>query len=296
MEIFARLLYLGFALVSNMFFRLEGFISKREKGRNERDPHQKWLQLGTTWKSAAVDSLKHHLNNTFLLKLITCVRFPFQEQNIGNWFQEDIQINGEHRQINILNLTRKPASINQYPPINGTDFITNITEDGYQVLYHGTTHDSALNIIRDRINLNKLCSRKQDFSCGKGFYLTDKFDDGSNSSAVGWAFHRSHEKQAVLIFKIPNDEMDRYGRNSRSFSNDEELIEFVRRCREGLPSLGQLESDLENVSFVKGHWVNREYKVVHRESHQICLHDEELAKCFDRHLHSAIFFNRNLVP
>ena len=255
--------------------------------------------LRKTWKSVTIKNIKH-LND--LLRKIFRQRitygFPYQEEKTGEWIELPQRFPQVTRTgpINILNIRgTKPKKSEHYPLINGGDFISNLTEDGYKILFHGTNHDSAKYIIENGICLDKLDKqRAQDFSCGKGFYLTDQFDE--ETGAVTWAFRRMNRQQSVLVFKIPNHEFERYRERSKSFINkDKEAKEFVKRYRLGNKKERDLRKNLKDVSFVEGPWVKLHKESVSRisiivGSYQTCLHSDEIVECFNKHLVSAIFF------
>ncbi|XP_020915668.1 uncharacterized protein LOC110253135 [Exaiptasia diaphana] len=255
--------------------------------------------LSTRATRATIKNIKHlnYLLRKILLQRIT-YGFPYQEEKTGEWFelpQSQFQKVTRTGPINILNIRgTKPKKIENYPLINGTDFLKNLTENGYKILFHGTNHDSAKNIIENGICLDKLNKqRAQDFSCGKGFYLTDQFDE--ETGAVTWAFRRMGRHQSVLIFKIPNHEFESYrGRSKNLIGKDKELKEFVKMYRLGKEKNRDLQKNLKEVSFVEGPWVklDRESVSIIQGSYQICLHCDKMAECFDRHLHSVIFFNK----
>ncbi|KXJ29172.1 uncharacterized protein LOC110250887 isoform X1 [Exaiptasia diaphana] len=210
----------------------------------------------------------------------------------GEWFQELRKVREDP--INILNIRgKKPKKI-------GTDFISNLTEDGYKILYHGTNKASAVNIMDNGIIIShdqldktiKKASKNLDFSVGKGFYLTDKFDGPTGAETC--AFRRNDTHQSVLIFKIPNDEIDEmramsFFEKGKEKVKEKQLKEHVKRCWRRDP---KIKKDLKNVTFVEGPWVQVEEKSVRIiGGYQICLLSEEMAKSFSRHLHAVIFFH-----
>lgn len=259
----------------------------------------KWCSALTS--SLAITSLEESLSSSVLKLLLpqitTWGSFPYQEGNIGNWFQEQVPLKGVNRPINILNLKKKPEpNEKNYPPMNGTDFLSNLEEDGYQILFHGTTHESAKNIIENGISLdclNELVT--QDFSCGRGFYLTSTFE-GDNGGAVTWAFRNFDNSRSVLIFKILCSTIDEFRENSKSFLNDDKgLKEFVKKCRfVDETKRRDLVKELKGTTFVEGPWVKLtkgRYISPIIGSYQICLHSKALAERFDQCVHSVIFFN-----
>ncbi|XP_020899197.1 uncharacterized protein LOC110237912 [Exaiptasia diaphana] len=240
--------------------------------------------------------LRHRFNATFSQKLRSCARFPYQEENVGKWFTKEIPIPHDPfhvRTINILNLTEKCPDADTFSKaLKGGDV--------FRVLFHGTDQKSAQDIIENGVRLDKLHSETgpEDFSFGRGFYLTENLEREVRG-ALFWAFDSPscNAKQAVLVFKIPNDVIDKYRANAKilSYHNQEELRSFVEKFRAGETLQRELEKILENVSYVEGPEVKmlgKRIVDVLEGTHQICILSEELAKWFDRHLDSAVFVNK----
>ena len=78
------------------------------------------------------------------------------------------------------------------------------------VLFHGTDHQSACDILFRGIDL---CQgrKKRDFSCGSGFYLTDNTEE-----ALNWAKNTT-AKPALLVLQL----------NRQEHLTDSEKIEIV---------------------------------------------------------------------
>ena len=71
----------------------------------------------------------------------------------------------------------------------------NDEDEEHILLFHGTDHQSAKNILSVRGIYLNAGRQKRDFSYGKGFYLSKNFDE-----ALNWA-NCTTAKPAILIFK-----------------------------------------------------------------------------------------------
>lgn len=294
-----------------IFSRLPFRLKKQSKEGKEPYPLSKYFckKSHSTGRKAAVNSLKHYLNKHFL-KPISCGRFPYQEGNIGSWFEKEIsknQVDRSRPTIDILNCEKSPGSVRGYRVV--TERIKELeSKKDHLILYHGTNHKSATNIIECGIRLDKLRKEKRhDFSCGSGFYLTKNFfsaETSTNDGAVNWAFHcwTSSDNQAVLIFKVPKFEIEKYRKEAKIFTDeqDHELLEFAKMFREWTPRdhhlKRKLEGELETVAFVEGRCVKGSRNKIDssiKGSHQICLISEVLTEQINRYLDHAIFFNRS---
>ncbi|KAJ7318867.1 hypothetical protein OS493_037278 [Desmophyllum pertusum] len=133
--------------------------------------------------------------------------------------EKEIDENLSH--VNIINLEiKREFQTSSIVDITRSTFNDLVSEDeGNIVLFHGTDHQSACDILSRRIDLRR-GRRKRDFSCGSGFYLTSSLDD-----ALNWA-NSTTAKPAVLIFQV----------NRREYLDDDDrklnLCEKEERWRE----------------------------------------------------------------
>ena len=133
------------------------------------------------------------------------VKFPFQSNLTKTWFQlpsvtdEECENNVDLCHVNIMNLmtTDSHASRDTHSSLN--DFV--LQDEQNIVLFHGTDHQSAADILFRGIHL---CAgrKKRDFSCGSGFYLTKDLDD-----ALNWA-KSTTRKPAILVFQVDREYFD----------------------------------------------------------------------------------------
>ena len=124
--------------------------------------------------------------------------------------------------ISIINLvTRESHSSIQ------SMFSDLVSEDEQNVvLFHGTDHQSAIDILFRGIDL---CAsrQKRDFSCGSGFYLTDNFDE-----ALNWA-NNTTAKPTILIFRVTRREHLDSATKLSLYENGEKWREIVSSFRSG---------------------------------------------------------------
>ena len=162
--------------------------------------------------------------------------------------------------------------------------------------YHGTDHESAIDILNGRGIHLPAGRQKRDFSSGKGFYLTKKFDD-----AFMWA-KRKTIKPAVLVFRLKRSEFwnnEKIRRlNLCSHENSQKWAKIVALFRSGKQSAETreisrnydlIEGSVAEVSNASGHL---EYKAIPL-SYQMCLISRDLAEKFQKSLHSIVFYPDN---
>ena len=96
--------------------------------------------------------------------------------------------------------------------------------------FHGTDHKSALNIVRNGIDLEK-GKAGADFSDGNGFYLTSSYD-----FARKWPLKMSKETNAIVVFKIENTEQILSERVGKSFMEGDDswkaILRYFRNCKD----------------------------------------------------------------
>lgn len=219
--------------------------------------------------------------------------FPFQSAKVNEWFEP---LFSERK------LTEdKPLSHVNIMNLNGWVSASEIPrgiEEQSEDLYHGTDHESAVDILNGRGIHLSAGRQKRDFSSGKGFYLTKNFDD-----AFKWA-ERKTVKPAILVFRLKHNELWNSEKIRRlslcSHENYQKWAEIVTLFRSGKQSAKTreisrnydlIEGSVAQVSDANGHL---EYKAIPL-SHQMCLISRDFAKKFQKSLHSILFYNDNSV-
>lgn len=161
------------------------------------------------------------------------LKFPFQSSLTNSWFYLSPEIdrekgnNYEHIcRVNIKNLVTKERSLSRIIQQDTvlSDFVSEDAE--HTVLFHGTDHLSAKNILVERGIYLFAGRQKRDFSSGMGFYLTNSADD-----ALNWATSTT-AKPAILIFKVDRRFLDD-AKKLNLFDNEQKWREIVSNFRSG---------------------------------------------------------------
>ena len=168
------------------------------------------------------DEVKYH---SLLYSLSSL--YPLQANLINSWFQlpsrtdEESECEIDPCQVNIMNLVTEESKAS-----NTTQAILDEFLPGEeQLLYHGTDHFSAADILLRGIDLSA-GRQKRHFSCGSGFYLTNSLD-----SALNWA-KSTTAKPAILLFKV-NGNILNDARPLNLINNEERWSEIVSSFRSG---------------------------------------------------------------
>ncbi|XP_059152814.1 uncharacterized protein LOC131938702 [Physella acuta] len=188
-----------------------------------------------------------------------------------------------HSKINRFIIQSAPAANSQY--------------------FHGTSHENAVNILRNGIIL-KRGKRAQDFSDDDGFYLSYVF-----SHAKTWAREKS-SKPAVIVFSVPNTLFERHmglDVSSAHFDTEETVLrkqrewrEIVKYCRNG--SEGPAPENFDNYCYIIGNIsVNGSFVKeipTQSENKQLCIKSKEFAEEFQetRNIVCVIFYKTNYAP
>lgn len=161
-------------------------------------------------------------------------------------------------------------------------------EDGYRLLFHGTDHKSAVDILDGRGIHLYAGRRDRDFSSGRGFYLS-----GDYRHALHWA-KSTTVKPALLIYKIEDDFLTQFKKLSLG-KNHSDWINIVTLFREDRPSDKQkqilsdydvIEGPLALVSTICG---KKRYTAA-PETYQLCLISTLAADLFESKLHCILFY------
>ena len=216
--------------------------------------------------------------------------FPFQSAKINECFKP---LFSERKMTEDSHAIAR--NLNEF--IDVTEIPRGIEEQS-EDLYHGTDHESAVDILNGRGIHLSAGRQKRDFSSGKGFYLTKKFDH-----AFKWA-KRKTIKPAILVFRLKHGEFwnnEKIRRLNLCFhENPQKWAKIVALFRSGKQSAETreisrnydlIEGSVAKVSNASGHL---EYKAI-SYSNQMCLISRDLAKKFQKSLHSILFYRDNSV-
>lgn len=95
--------------------------------------------------------------------------------------------------VNIMNIVTKESHASKDIHSKLDDFFSQ--SNGTTVLYHGTDHQSAVNILFQGIDLSA-GRQNRDFSSRSGFYLTKNMDE-----AINWALSKKQRSPPFWSFK-----------------------------------------------------------------------------------------------
>ena len=222
----------------------------------------------------------------------SAVEFPFKTNSPDTWFQ--LQNKGYTKDdfcyaVNIKNVVIK-ESLNsamtqsilgeRVPPESGQAV----------VLYHGTDHNSATDILNRGIDL--CCGRqKRDFSTGSGFYLTKSLDD-----VLNWA-KSTTSKPAIIVFQFSLAEYlkaEKLNLENHLEKWREIVFSFrsgrrTARTRQSLRAYDLIEGPMATVR--RSQTTDQLTLEPIPLSYQLCLNSEDFADEFQRNLHSILFFD-----
>ena len=225
-----------------------------------------------------------HLGNV----LFKCNRFPYRETVTNEWFTLPDDKNDRKQPVKVINVDEVGKENKCYLSQNGVaDFMDSLNVDSHEVLFHGTSHQHAKNIIEDGIDLNK-GAKGQDFSHGDGFYLGDNF-----KKACEWPVHCGHSHPAVLVFHVEKTELRDPDRGLDLRNDKKTWQKVVLQFRSGNPNL-KFVKNLKIYDFIEGPMASVSKKNPNPkqqdDTYQLCVRKHRCAKIFDRSLHSVIFF------
>ena len=230
-----------------------------------------------------------------LLSPLFFLQFPFQSDLTDSWFQvppitddEESENDPDPCHVNIVNFVTKESHASKDIHSKLDDFLSQ--SNGTTVLYHGTDHHSAVNILFQGIDLSA-GRHNRDFSSRSGFYLTKNMDE-----AIDWALSTT-AKPAILVFQVNQEDLD--GAKNLDLSNNEERwCEIVTSFRSGRRTATTRES-VSAYDLIEGPQATVRYDEATCEllweqkpsSNQICLISEDFAEEFQKTLHSILFFD-----
>ena len=218
-------------------------------------------------------------------------RFPFQSTNLLTKILQPPSTVDEKRKetdkdlchVNIINLVTKESHACTQSMFSGL-----VSEDEQNVvLFHGTDHQSAIDILFRGIDL---CAgrQKRDFSCGSGFYLTDNFDE-----ALNWA-NNTTAKPAILIFRVNRLEhlddarklnLNKNGENWREIVSSFRSGKRTAKTRKSLSEYDLIEGPAATITRNESGELMVEQKP---SSYQMCLISDDFADNFRETLHSIV--------
>ena len=222
---------------------------------------------------------------------LKCDFFPYNKKKFNDWFRPPSLKNLRER-LNVINVNREGEELKCYESQHGvSSFPMSLNNEDYEVFFHGTTHESAQNIIEKNIILSRGdATHKSDFSCGRGFYL------GKDFEYIRRAKWRSHRPccSAVLVFRVPRAELRGGGINGLDLQDDlEEWRRIIKKFRAPERPSRTFLDELEPCDFIEGPLFGEgqslKKPIPNTGSYQLCVTSLDCAKLFDQSLHSVLF-------
>ena len=238
----------------------------------------------------------------FLSWLWQCNRFPYYEQITNQWFLKNIPGKPGQQVINTLNVSLNEEERKHWqrwqniveeraglPNFDGTPF------------FHGTNHESALNILQEGIDITR-GGQRLDFSDGEGFYITNNFSESIQyaefARSQGSANH-ANLGAAVVIYNVNEEELNQKFRGLNLYSD----LNFWRKVVKEYRQIGKgkidrdFREELEAYSFIEGPlsrgFTNGEFQQDSSNRGQLCIKSIKCAEeFFDLKIHSVIFFEK----
>lgn len=222
--------------------------------------------------------------------------FPFKCSLTNTWFDltsipdEERESNINFNCVRIINLPTNQFNACSNAQVKLSELLPR--DDRKIVLYHGTDHESARQILLRGIYLYAGRQRR-DFSCGKGFYLTNRIDYAWN-----WAKSLS-ARPAILSFVVSREYMENKPRKLDLNEDEEKWKKMVSSFRNDRVTAKMLEDLDQSYDLIGGpiarvtkSEVSDELECKPKPSlYQLCLISDKFAEDFEKTLHSTIFFD-----
>ena len=225
-------------------------------------------------------------------------RFPFQSKKTNEWFKpSNVELNSYDDncpcQVNIVNLVTKESEASSNSAFATRFYLRTFEDEQHTLLFHGTDHESAIDILDGR-GIHLWSGRhKRDFSSGKGFYLTKNVND-----ALNWA-SRKTARPAVLVFRVNNhtflnSKTRKLTLNQHEVQNWREIVTSFRsgkrssKTKQILSDYDLIEGPLATVR--RGTSSGELVFEPEPSSYQMCLISDDFAESFQKNLHSILFY------
>ena len=219
-------------------------------------------------------------------------KFPFESDLTNSWFQlpntsyEESESSLHPCHVNVMNFVTTESNALKEIQSKLHGFLSQ--SDRVTVLYHGTDHHSAVDILFRGIHLSA-GRQNRDFSCGSGFYLTKNL-----AEAVNWAASTT-AKPAILVFQVNQENLDCAKRLDLN-NKEERWYEIVTSFRSGRRT-AETSKSVSAYDLIEGPQATMRYDGPCREllwkpkpsSYQMCLISDDFAETFEKTLHSIFF-------
>ncbi|XP_015764182.1 PREDICTED: uncharacterized protein LOC107343139 isoform X1 [Acropora digitifera] len=232
------------------------------------------------------------------LSSLTPRHFPIPSDLANSWFQLPLITDSEESEndpdlyhVKIMNFVTTESQALKEIHSKLDDILPQ--SNGMTVLYHGTDHYSAVNILFRGIYL-RAGRQNRDFSCGSGFYLTKTLDE-----AVNWA-RSTTKKPAILVFHVNRKDLDSAERLDLT-NSDERWCEIVNSFRSGRRT-AKTSKSVSAYDLIEGPQATMRYDEASCEllweqkpsSYQMCLISDDFAETFKKSLHSILFWRHDV--
>ena len=274
----------------NRLFAILGWLGRANLG----NPFVASCDLASYLKFSVSKYVLHYGQSIF----INYSRFPYKADTVNEWFnlppEDDWPERGEV--VKVINVDKFGLARKCYRTQNQVEnaFPDSLEDDEFEVFFHGTSHESAEDIIEGGIDLGK-GARKRDFSDGDGFYLNKNFDD-----ALRWAGHRS-KSSAALVFRLKKTELrgddNEKGYDLREPDMKKEWQEVIKNFRNGTLNSKYRKEMNRLYQFIEGPMASISeknsssvsYPRQKDDSYKLCVRTQSCVELFDRCLHSVVF-------
>ena len=225
---------------------------------------------------------------------IKCELFPYNKKKVNVWFYPPT-LKDIRGRLNVINVNGEGEKCECYKSQHGvSNFPMSLSNDDFEVFFHGTSPESAKNIIETGIILRKGdATHKADFSNGWGFYLGKDF---KNTLRATWRSHRSC-CSAVLVFQVPRAELREAGIKGLDLQGESKKSAWqriIKQFRAPERPTRKFLDELEPYHFIEGPLFGEgqsfEESIPNPGSYQLCVRSLDCAKLFDQNLHSVLFF------
>ena len=212
-------------------------------------------------------------------------RFPFENDGRNEWLEKDGVI--------IANVVteKSESSMKTQSMLRKLE----LYDEQQVVLFHGTDHESACDIMNGR-GIHLGAGRKErNFSSGAGFYLTKKLDD-----ALIWACSTT-VKPTIFVFRVELDFLNKASKfnlnGGDGLTKWREIVNFFRldkgprNIRSSLSAYDLIEG--KSARATKSGLTNGNALMFEQNtsSYQMCLISEKFAEMFQKRLHSILFYD-----
>ncbi|XP_046848184.1 uncharacterized protein LOC124441726 [Xenia sp. Carnegie-2017] len=263
--------------VAEILFKI-GFTKHRSQFianwiTNMPDPNHKPI---LSWVETYIEN--HFKYDIFLNDEVS--DFPFKNDNQNEWFTVTIpRLDEEGRHSHPINMINVESQEDALYHVGSKVAELNENNPGTEVYFHCTDHESAVDILEDRIVLG-FGRKKSDFSDGEGFYMVNK----AKFSLEQYGKTSTHP--AIIMFDVSPQKLSKFkGIDLSSAEKDKDwklIVEYFRSSSHGIGNLPKnLFSHIRQCDYIRGPVSlngSIENNTLSQGVEQICIKKRELAK------------------